>query len=34
MVGMKLSGGVYIYIVGIDFVCMGENEFYVFEDNV
>ena len=34
MHGLDVPGGVYTHIAGIDLVRVGENEFYVLEDNL
>ena len=34
MHGLDVPGGVYAHIAGIDLVRVGENEFYVLEDNL
>lgn len=34
MIDFWLLGNVYMYIIGVDIVCIGENVFYVLEDNV
>ena len=33
MIGVRPPGGVYTHIIGVDIVRIGENEFYVLEDN-
>ena len=33
MVGFRPPGGVYTHIIGVDIVRVGENQFYVLEDN-
>ena len=33
MIGVSPPGGVYTHIVGVDLVRVGENQFYVLEDN-
>jgi uncharacterized circularly permuted ATP-grasp superfamily protein len=33
MIGLRPPGGVYTHIIGVDIVRIGENEFYVLEDN-
>jgi uncharacterized circularly permuted ATP-grasp superfamily protein len=34
MQGVKVPGGVYIHIAGVDVVSTGENEFVILEDNL
>ena len=34
MAGMRLPGGIYAHIAGVDVVRAGEGEFYVLEDNL
>jgi len=34
MQGIKVPGGVYIHIAGVDVVSTGENEFLILEDNL
>ena len=31
---LDVPGGIYTHIAGIDLVRVGENEFYVLEDNL
>ena len=33
MIGVRPPGGVYTHIIGVDIVRIGEDEFYVLEDN-